>query len=570
MKKIAVPSAAILLLAFLVICCDNSSPAGFDITPENEQKGAITDNEIIPELLENIDINENGNLILNSNGIENYYTGTNTDIEALLTASTVKIQQEYDSQYIDIVKKQWLKKAYTDLYADISNFTNTAIARYRSSTTFSPMLTSSSNTGVVTAEANADALETSHAVEVRTLASNAFLITKNKISRNENAEAGSIFLKNIIKNYTNGNLSFEVSDGTDTKTITITEDKINNSNFTLNDLVSNINKAGLKIHASYDAQNDSFAVVNTAAGKNNFAGFRAKDDNAAALLNSLNLCGVELVDGKKELSEKNFASGMMVGQYGVDAAVIIDGKQYSGSSNKITVSNVTYNLTKIGKSTITVTCDQDQIIENTKSFVEDYNMMLDKLNYLYKEEPQSEYHVLTKEDEASMTPEQIEKWNEKARSGLLYRDSIIFKMINNMHSDILTVVTSADRPYNMLASIGISSVDSSGSIQLDKTKLNDALADNSKCAYQIFCSENGIAYKLYDTLKNTMEEIKEMAGISEDINDGSYLGNLIQHMKVRLLNIQANLEKQNKILREKYQSLESELNKLLENQQLGQ
>ena len=71
-------------------------------------------------------------------------------------------------------------------------------------------------------------------------------------------------------------------------------------------------------------------------------------------------------------------------------------------------------------------------MENVKKFVEDYNTMLDKLNSLYNEKQYSDYDVLTKSQENGMTADQISKWNEKAKSGLLYHDQTLGKIISNL------------------------------------------------------------------------------------------------------------------------------------------
>ena len=64
---------------------------------------------------------------------------------------------------------------------------------------------------------------------------------------------------------------------------------------------------------------------------------------------------------------------------GTNAEAVIDGRSYSSSSNKISAANVTYTLTSIGTTTMSVSQDTDKIVENVKQFVEDYNKMLDTL-----------------------------------------------------------------------------------------------------------------------------------------------------------------------------------------------
>ena len=97
---------------------------------------------------------------------------------------------------------------------------------------------------------------------------------------------------------------------------------------------------------------------------------------------------------------------------------------------------------------MTVSQDTDKLIDNVKKFVEDYNKMIDSLNSKYNETRYSDYGVLTKSQENGMTKEQVEKWNEKAKSGLLYHDQTLGKTISALREAIYTPVTSVDGRYN--------------------------------------------------------------------------------------------------------------------------
>ena len=62
--------------------------------------------------------------------------------------------------------------------------------------------------------------------------------------------------------------------------------------------------------------------------------------------------------------------------------------------------------------------------------------MLDDLYKMYRETPNSSYAPLTDAQKNEMTEDQIKKWEEKAKSGMLYHDNTLRKIIDNMRSAI--------------------------------------------------------------------------------------------------------------------------------------
>ena len=67
--------------------------------------------------------------------------------------------------------------------------------------------------------------------------------------------------------------------------------------------------------------------------------------------------------------------------------------------------------------------DADKIISNIKTFVEEYNAMLEDLSELYSTQPDSKYSPLTDDQKADMTEKQIEEYEKKAQQGMLFADS---------------------------------------------------------------------------------------------------------------------------------------------------
>lgn len=361
-----------------------------------------------------------------------------------------------------------------------------------------------------------------------------------------------------------GSLKFTIATASGSKHIELADA----STATVTDLIDKLNDDGLKIDAQLDdsgrlvikstadtPENISFTVANTDTSKS--------AENARNLLNALGI-----TDEANKLVAKS--TGFNVA--GTDAKVTIDGRTYTSDTAKVTVGNVTYSLASKGATTVTVNQDTDKLIENVKQFVEDYNKMLDKLNDMYYETQYKDYDVLTQTQEKGMSKEQIDKWNEKAKSGLLYHDSTIGKIISEMRQAIYTPVESVDSKYNSMMAIGISSTTDRGHLSLDEDKLKKALNADPNCVRQILTStgevtdnkgktttdygREGVAQRISDSLFNNLKTMRSYAGTSTEPDDNSELGNLIRELQTKMSNFKTMMSAYEDMLYKKYDAME--------------
>ncbi len=548
-------------------------------------------------------------------------SGSGIDVDSMVKVGMLTKQNQYDKMYKEEVKNEWMKEAYSDLYSDLNTFNQTTLSTYKMSSTTSPMTATSTSEGVATATANADAASMAHTVNVTSLATNAYIQTNDSgIKRDSSAtNQKSIYLKDLLSSgdssYTadqknNVALSFSVGDGTTTKEISFTYADLYESNQTLNDLATKIKNSGVNIQASYDSVNDSFSLYQKSGGKSNKieltitnradssgdvtengVTYDAKSDNRArTLLNHLNLAQVTSTtkDGVTTQSLTNLTqfntsatADETVSVTGTDGSATIDGKTYSTTSSKLTVNNVSYTLGGVGSTTVTVAQDTDKVIENVKQFVTDYNKMIDALNTKYYETQYSDYGVLTKSQESSMTQDQITKWNEKAKSGLLYHDSQLGKIISSMREAIYTPVEGTDSNYNTMMSLGITSSTDQGHLTLDETKLKKALAADPNCVRSVFSASGdvtttsngttttttdydreGVMNRISDALYKNLKTLKSYAGDSSETSDGSTLGTLIETLKTKMSDFKTQMDAYQSALYDKYDAMESAIQQL--------
>ena len=258
---------------------------------------------------------------------------------------------------------------------------------------------------------------------------------------------------------------------------------------------------------------------------------------------------------------------------GKDGSITVDGRTYDNiTTGKVTVGGVTYGLLEKMDSaaTVTVTQDTDAVIDRVKKFVEDYNTMLDGLQEKYHETVYSDYGVLTKSQEESMTKEQVEKWNEKAKSGLLNHDKIIGDVISQMREALATPVDGVTGKYNSAFNIGITTTNDRGHIKLDEEKLKKVLNEEPNSVYEIFgkldangdSSGNGVAQRLGDVANAGMKKLKEYAGTSTSAADGSTLGSKILEWQNKMSDFKTKMSAFENLLYKKYDAMEVALQRL--------
>ena len=532
-------------------------------------------------------------------------SGSGIDVDSMVKMGMMTKQNEYDKMYKKEVKNEWEKEAYTNVYSDLNTFNSVTLSKYKMSSTTNPQNVSSTNSSVFTAVANADAAQMNHTVDVSSMASNAYMLTGDTGITRIPSEVGgkpnkSIYLADIVGPMeAEDKIEMVVGDGDTKKKLTLTYDQVVTSKQTLNDLASAFKNLGLNITSSYDATNDAFSLYNKDSGEKNTISIGATSDAALKLLQNLNLkqvkMGNDATTGETTSTmdpltfekvtvndELEVTSGTATEATGTDATVTIDGREYTSDSNKISVSNVTYTLMGTGKATASVSQDTDKIIENVKQFVEDYNKILDMLNEKYYEEKYSDYGVLTQSQEKGMTKEQIEKWNEKAKSGILNHSNTIGKIIADMREAIYTPVESVDSNYNTMMSIGVTSSNDRGHLRLDEEKLKKALAADPDAVYQLFSSSGdvtktnkngttttitdygreGVMNRISDKMFAGLKEIKSYAGDSSEVDDSSTLGNLIRDLKTKMSNFKTMMSAYESLLYKRYDAMETAIQRL--------
>lgn len=527
-------------------------------------------------------------------------SGSGLDVESLVRVGMISEQKKYDRIYKKEVETEWRKEAYANVYDKVNTF-KSRMSDYRLSSMTKPMTTTSSLSDAVTATANANAGVMSHTVEVTQTASNAYLMTAagQRVGRANTGAASSVMLKDVAfaggtrpAGMADGDtaLSFKISNGTGTTEIKFTAEEVFTKKLTLNDLAQRINnarfnapdgkKTSLDIRASYDSVSDGFSLFNTKTGDANKIKLSMDTTASSAgatttLLNNLKLGSVSGGTISSPLAFTTSGTTTSLETQGTNANVKIDGRTYNNlQENNLQVNGVTYTFKKTTptgtSATVNVAQDQDKLVDNVKKFVEEYNALLDELNKLYSNKGHKDYGVLTKSQEDGMTKEQVEKWNAKAKEGLLYHDNYVRSIVGDLRDAVINRVQSVPGRYSTLSSIGITAKDQTGHLQLDETKLKKAIAAEPDAVNRLisFDDENndygnsGVATRIYNKMNGRLKELERHSGVAADKTDLSELGKLIQNYEKQMSDFKQLMSSFESKLYKKYNAMEEAIARL--------
>jgi flagellar hook-associated protein 2 len=249
------------------------------------------------------------------------------------------------------------------------------------------------------------------------------------------------------------------------------------SDTSLSKMISQINTSDAGVTVSYSSITDKFTMT-------------ADDTGAGDKINVSDTSGTLM-------SALGMTSSTGTTTPGANAILYVNGQKIIRSSNDITVSGVNVSLEETSSDAITVTmkADSTDLKDTITKFVEDYNTMIDTINTYITEESDSDYQPLTDAQKEEMTDSQIEKWEKKAKAGVLNGDSTLKSIATKLQQ---AMYSSAVSGGISLATLGITSAgyNENGKLEIDEDKLTSALSSKADEIAELFTSETGLAAKL--------------------------------------------------------------------------
>ena len=184
------------------------------------------------------------------------------------------------------------------------------------------------------------------------------------------------------------------------------------------------------------------------------------------------------------------------------------------------------NLDSSQAVTFNAQADVDGVTELVSKFFEEYNALVEEVNTQITSKPDKSYGPLTDEQKAEMTEAEIERWEKKAKQGLLFNDGTMRDLSGSLQS-FLTDLMGTGISYDDLEEMGIS-VSSNymdgGKIEFNEAKFKQAMSTQPDKVAKVFTGEGTSSKGLAQSMQDRMTPYATRYGTR---NGGSY-GRLIE------------------------------------------
>ena len=452
-------------------------------------------------------------------------------VEKLMKAESAKMEKLQQQKQ----KYEWQRDAYRSVNTKLEAFRTDAFDNYKSSSFLAKSVTVS-DTSKISVKANADAVGSLTISSVSKLAQSAnrveTLSLKPELKKSDS--------DNTVKETNKlSELGIE-SDGKVTVNVIQKDGSLKQTEIaykstdTVDEFVKRINSSGAGLTAIFS--NGDLSLTANATGNNSGVSMEVvSDTNTDGIFKTLGFINEE--DGKT----------IQVGQ---NAEYVVNGIKKESSRNTFTELGYTITLNqtfneKINEGytdvvTISSSTDTDAVVDKVKSFVELYNGLIDSMNTSIKEKKNYSYSPLTEAQKAEMSEDEIEKWEEKAKQGVLRNDSAINSVASNMRTAIYSISTNKDEKYNALYKIGITTSEKysdGGQLVIDEDKLREAIEANPEAVADLFTrveekngadDKGGLISQLRSIAKTGIDTIATKAGKEGSVENSFTLGkNLI-------------------------------------------
>ncbi|TDT50619.1 flagellar filament capping protein FliD [Fonticella tunisiensis] len=191
------------------------------------------------------------------------------------------------------------------------------------------------------------------------------------------------------------------------------------------------------------------------------------------------------------------------------------------SSNTFTIDGITYNILQESGdppkiANITLTSNVQKTFDKIKAFIDKYNEIVDKIQKKLNEKRQYDYKPLTDDQKKEMKDDDIKRWEEKAKEGLLKNDSMLQNMLYSMRRAFYDGVEGAGISLKDAGLSTSSDYLQGGKIIIDEAKLKDAIQNRGEQLAKLFMKDSDINYD--PDHKNDSERYDQI-GIFQRIND---------------------------------------------------
>lgn len=217
---------------------------------------------------------------------------------------------------------------------------------------------------------------------------------------------------------------------------------------------------------------------------------------------------------------------------GENATIHFNGQKITQTTNQFSVFGINLNLRAAETATLNVSTDADSIVNKISEFVSNYNSLLDTLNGKLTETFYRDYEPLTNEEKEAMSDRDVQRWEERSRSGLLRNDETINRLMQQLRAGLYATVEGATGSFNHITQIGITTGNfrDGGKLVINEDRLREAIANDVDGVMSLLfnvsgstndttrTSENGLIQRLNDSVVTGMQSLVSRGGTGADGN----------------------------------------------------
>ena len=334
---------------------------------------------------------------------------TESIIQQLVSAKQTKVDDAKKAQ----TKLEWKTTAWKDLNTKLKNLQSKYVNNMRFTSAYMKKTTSVSDSTAASVITGENAMNGVQNLKITQLAKTAYMTGGKTSLRTKTDADGDDFKLNALTKLSdlsvdNKGTALNLSTGT---TLNIKSGDTNveleiTADTTISNILTKLKEAGL--NANFDETQQRFYISSQDSGEGNDFSITASDETGNNVLKSL---GLDSASANK-IDAQN-------------AKITLNGTEYESNTNVFSINGLTITAMKETAENVVVTTkdDVDGIYDMIKSFLKDYNSIINEMDKLYNADSARGYEPLTDDEKDAMSDSEVEKYEQKIKDALLRRDS---------------------------------------------------------------------------------------------------------------------------------------------------
>lgn len=292
---------------------------------------------------------------------------------------------------------------------------------------------------------------------------------------------------------------------------------------TVNQFMNALNKnADAGVKATFLSATNQFVLIATETG----SGREINVGGAAKTIFGDTSNGAVFTKGQNAQMTVSYGNGIETTVESSTNTFNLDGMNVTVSGTfgykKDAAGNVTDEIDRTQAVNFSAKADVDAATERVKKFIEEYNALVSKVDKEMSTRPDSDYGPLTDEQKDEMDDTSIENWEKKAKEGILFGDSNLRGLSDELQTVVVSLINSGINT-NDLESIGISMggmYEEGGKLNFDEAKFREAMNNDPDKVADIICGGGDVKTGLAETIGNKLSSYATRFGWKHNGSNG--------------------------------------------------